>query len=75
MIPLLLGKSTHQLHFNIIDNGKYQSRNIYPIYAISPEILETLANKAGWKISRIYGGYQRKEPSFEPGSTHVWILE
>lgn len=75
MIPLSLNGSTHQLHFNVFRNGEYFSKSIHPIYSISPSILKNLANKTGWKVKELYGGYDKKEPVEEFGSAHVWVLE
>ncbi len=75
IIPLPIRQSTHQLHFNVFRNGEYFSRSIHPLFSISLNILEKIAEETGWNLTAVYGGYDGSPPKKEPGSPMIWILE
>ncbi|RMG25564.1 MAG: class I SAM-dependent methyltransferase [Methanobacteriota archaeon] len=75
IIPISIGESTHQLHFNVFKDGKYVSQSVHSLYSISLPLLKELASQTGWNLVEIYGGYDESPPRDRLGGALVWVLE
>lgn len=75
MFPSFEGPSSHELHFNTFQNGKYINQSVLPLYGITQKNLEYVCNQSGWEIREIYSSYTKDSVVNETGKALIWVLE